>query len=212
MRTRGAHLALVGTLALSGLAGGVVLAPALATAATSEESAAEAVQGRVDRLKEALQGLVDDKTLTEAQRDRVAETLAEQLPPRGPGQGKGHGRAGKHLALDVAAETLGLDQAALRERLRAGESLADVAEAEGVPLDTLTGALQAEAEERLAQAVEDGRLTQEQADERRAELPERIADAVQREGRGRGHGPKPPAEEPQEDAAEPQTEGSVYTS
>ena len=217
MRTRGTHLALVGTLALSGLAGGVVLAPALATAATSEESAGEAVQGRVDRLKEALQGLVDDDTLTEAQRDRVAETLAEQLPPRGPGNGRGHGhsRAGKHLALDVAAETLGLDEAVLRERLRAGESLAEVAEAEGVELSTLTGALQAEAEERLAQAVEDGRLTQEQADERKAGLPERIADAVQREGlgRGRGHGPRLPAEpDAQEETAEPRTEGSVYTS
>lgn len=185
MRSKGASIALAGTLALTGLAGGVVLGPALAAAATGEQSAADAVGNRVDRIKEALQGLVDDGTLTAEQRDRVATTLDEQLPRRGPGM------AGRHLALDVAANTLGLTEQELLAELREGRSLADVAEDKGVPIDQVKTDLQAAAEDRLAQAVEDGRITQEQADERKAGIAERIAEAVEREGRrgpGRGHG------------------------
>lgn len=197
MRSKGASIALAGTLALTGLAGGVVLGPALAAAATGEQSAADAVGNRVDRIKEALQGLVDDGTLTAEQRDRVATTLDEQLPRRGPGMAGraggpgGLGMAGRYLALDVAANTLGLTEQELLAELREGRSLADVAEDKGVPIDQLKADLQAAAEDRLAQAVEDGRITQEQADERKAGIAERIAEAVEREGRrgpGRGHG------------------------
>lgn len=189
MRTRAASIALTGTLALTGLVAGVVLGPALATAATTEESAAEAVGSRVDRITQALQGLVDDGTLDASQRDAVAERLAEQLPPRGPGPGA---RArGRQLALDVAASTLGLTEQELAAELRGGKSLAQVAEEQGVALEQLTSALRQAAEERLAQAVESGRLTQEEADGKKAQIAERIADAVQREGLprpGRGHG------------------------
>jgi hypothetical protein len=45
---------------------------------------------------------------------------------------------------------------------------------------------------RLAEAVTDGRLTQEQADERAAELPRRLGELVAREGLGR-QGPRRPA-------------------
>jgi hypothetical protein len=193
MRSRGTTLVLAGALGLAGLTGGLVVGPAIAVAATSEESAADAVGNRVERLKEALQGLVDDGTLTTEQRDKVAETLDSAMPNgrgHGPGHpGRGLGHLGKHLALDVAASTLGMTEAELLTELREGRSLADVAEEKGVSLETLKSELQKAAEERLAQAVEDGRLTQEEADEKKAELAERIADAVEREGLpGRGHG------------------------
>lgn len=79
MRSKGAGLALAGTLGLSGLVGGVVLAPALATAATSQESAGDAVASRVDRLRQALSGLVTDETLTQAQADAKEAELAERI-------------------------------------------------------------------------------------------------------------------------------------
>ena len=232
MRTRASTIALVGTLGLTGLAGGVVLAPALAVAATSEQSTADAVGDRVDRLKEALQGLVDDGTISGEQRDAVAQRLAEELPPRGLGHGQGrgqgqghgpgHGRGlghGKHLALDVASTALGITEQELREQLRSGKSIAQVAQERGVDLGAVTKALEDAARERLQQAVTDGRLTQAEADEKAAELTDRIADAVQREGlgKGRGHGwgpggrpgaPEDEAEQPQEGTNEP----SVYRS
>lgn len=175
MSSRRASIALASTLGLAGLAGGAVLGPAVATAASGQ--VAPAIGDRVQRLQQALQGLVDDGTLTAAQRDKVASTLADKLPP--PGRGPRGPRGGE---LDTAASALGMTPTELRAQLRAGKSLADVAKDRGVALGTLTAALQNAAADRLAQAVQDGRLTQQQADKIKATLPQRIADAVQRKG------------------------------
>jgi hypothetical protein len=144
------------------------------------------VSDRVEKIKQALQGLVDDGTITQAQRDKVATTLNDKLPP----PGRGPGKALRGIGLDAAAKALGMTVQDLMTELRAGKSLADVAGEKKVPLTTLTGALQKAAEDQLAQAVKDGKLTQAQADARKAELPARIADEVQHKGGGpgRGHG------------------------
>ena len=76
----------------------------------------------------------------------------------------------------------------LRTALHEGKTLAEIAEAEGVEVDTLVDALVAAATERAKQAVTDGRLTQERADELLAGLPERIETAVQEGFGGRGLG------------------------
>lgn len=205
MRTAAPRLLLVGTLGLTGLAGGVVLGPALAGAApaltqtvTPEAPEQAPSPDRTARLREHLQALVDAGTIDAAQADAVAAHLAEQLPTRG-GHGHGRGGRGAHLALDVAAETLGVTEDELRTALQSGSSLADVADAEGVELDTLVTALVDAARERLAQGVADGRLTQEQADERAADLQARVEEHVQREGLGRRGAP--PADAPAEDGA-----------
>lgn len=183
MRSRRASLALAGTIAVAGLTGGVVLGPAIATAASGQTTPATAVSDRVERIKQALQGLVDDKTINTQQRDKIASTLADKLPP--PGRGP---RPGRDLALDAAAQALGMTQAELVTQLRSGKSIATVAKDRGVALDKVTAALQKAAEDRLAQAVQNGRLTQAQADAEKAELPQKIADAVQRAGAGPGKG------------------------
>jgi lambda repressor-like predicted transcriptional regulator len=67
-----------------------------------------------------------------------------------PGPGGHHGR-GMHL--DTAAEVLGLEVDALQERLQAGETLADIAEAEGVDVDTLIDALVDDARTRITDMV-----------------------------------------------------------
>jgi hypothetical protein len=59
-----------------------------------------------------------------------------------------------------------------------GTSLADVAEQRGVSSQAVVDALVAAAEERIATRVSEGDLTQERADELRAELPEWVAAAV----------------------------------
>jgi hypothetical protein len=163
-----------------------VLAP-VASASTSEES----VGGRLAALTEALAGLVSDGTLTQAQADEVASTLDESDLLRGhggPGGWGGHGGRGG-LDLDVAAEALGVTTEELRTALAVdGTTLADVAAEEGVEVSTLVDALVASGTERLDQAVTDGRLTREEADERIAALPERVAALVEREPRGGGWG------------------------
>jgi polyhydroxyalkanoate synthesis regulator phasin len=142
----------------------------------------------VDRIKDALSGLVDDGSLTQEQADEVATTLSET----GLGRGGHHG--GGRLGLEAAATALDMTQAELRTALEPdGTTLADVAGAQGVAVDTLVEALVTAEQDRIAQAVEDGRITQDEADERLADLEARVTERVNsadlRLGRdgGRGH-------------------------
>ncbi|MGK5171706.1 hypothetical protein [Geodermatophilus sp. CPCC 205761] len=167
-----------GVLALGGL---TVAVPALADSDTVGSAAASAAE----RIRDALSGLVSDGSLTEAQADEVAATLSEA------GLG-GRGGHGGRLDLGTAATALGLTEDELRTALQAdGATLATVAEDRGVAVDTLVTALTEAAQERIAAAVEDGRLTQEQADERLAELAERIPERVHSTGLGSRGGHRP---------------------
>lgn len=97
-------------------------------------------------------------------------------------------------SLSAAAEYLGLNVEELRERLDDGETLAEVARAEGKSVDGLVDAFVAEAKERLDEAVEEGRLTEpERADEILDRLESVIRDFVENGFRGlpRLHGPAP---------------------
>lgn len=184
-----------GTLvAALGLTGAAVLGPAVA-------SADPAGEGRMSMLREALQGLVSDGTLNDAQADKVAERLAEVAPPRGMGggmgmggpggRGHGPGRGGHGVGMPAAekiAEAAGVTVEELHEARHDGQSLAEIAAAQGISRDTLMERLVTLAEERLAKAVAAGRLTAEQAEERKAGLEERIGTMVDRTG-GPGHGP-----------------------
>ena len=66
--------------------------------------------------------------------------------------------------------------------MRSGKSLADVAADKGIPRDKLVSDLVKAAETRLADEVKAGRLTQAQADERKADLQNRISTLVDRKG------------------------------
>lgn len=66
---------------------------------------------------------------------------------------------------EAIAEALGLTVEELQTRLEAGERLSDIAEAQGVDEATLQEALNAARVAQIEQAVADGELTQEEADE-----------------------------------------------
>ena len=171
-----------GVLAAGGLAFAV---PALADDDTTTSTSAPSAE---DRIRDALSGLVDDGSLTSDQADEVASTLSDA------GLGGGHGGPGRGLDLSVAADTLGLSEDDLRTALEAdGASLASVAGDRGVAVDDLVAALVQAAQDRLDDAVADGRLTQEEADERAADLQARVGDLVERtdvdpDGPRGGHG------------------------
>jgi polyhydroxyalkanoate synthesis regulator phasin len=144
----------------------------------------------VDRIRDALADLVSDGSLTVEQADEVATTLSEA----GTGGRGGHHGGGPDLA--AAATALGLSEEDLRAALEAEDAtLATVAEDRGVGVDTLVTALTEAAQGRIAQAVEDGRITQEEADERLSDLEERITERVNSTDwggpRGGGRGPSP---------------------
>lgn len=161
------------------LAGATLLAPGFAgaqedeTPTTTEETTDTARPEAGERIAEALQGLVDDGTITQAQLDAVVDTLVEARPERGD---RGH-RGGFGGGADLA-EVLGLEQAELREAIAGGQSLADVAAEQGVDTQDLVDALVDAAEERVTTGLENGRIDQEKADEILAGAAEKAEDLV----------------------------------
>jgi len=181
VKKRITSLALASALGLGGMAGGLVLAPSIASAATSDTTVTDAVGERVSDISEALAELVTDGTITQEQSDTIASTLAETLPRGGHGHG-GHGGFDKGVSLTSAAEVLNLSEDELRTQLEGGASLASIADVQGVARDTLIAELVESGQARLDEAVAEGRLTQAEADERAADLTERVTETVDREG------------------------------
>lgn len=114
-----------------------------------------------------------------------------ERPGRGPGR---HGFLGARL--DTAAEAIGITADELRTALQDGSTIAEVAEANGVDVQTVIDALVAEATAQIDAAVADGTLESELAEEMKANLGERITAHVNGEGpfRGPGAGAPPPAD------------------
>jgi hypothetical protein len=91
--------------------------------------------------------------------------------------------------LAAAAEAIGIEESALRAALEDGQTIAEVAEANDVEVGAVIAAMVAESEAAIDQAVEDGRLTEAQAEEKRANLEERVTAVVNGEAPlGRGFG------------------------
>ncbi|MEJ5914355.1 hypothetical protein [Pseudokineococcus sp. 1T1Z-3] len=188
-------MTVAGALLLGGGAAGAATLAGPAVAAAADQ-AGEASTSRAERIAAALSGLVDAGTITQAQAEEVAETLAEQLPGRGHGGpgGEIRGRGlpgGLVMDLDTAAEVVGLSEEELRAALAEdGATLASVAQGQGVATEDLVDALVAAAERHLDEEVAEGGLTQEEADERVDGLRERVQAAVEQElpARGRPEG------------------------
>lgn len=176
------------TIALtSGLGLGVasLALPGVATAADSATStAASHLAGRVTALKQALAGLVSNGTISQAQADKVASTLAAQAPPFGGG-GHGPGGAGK-LPPETVANILGITVDQLRTAEQSGKTLAQIAASRGISRADLVSKLVAAAKTQLAADVKAGRLTQAQADQISADLATRIGEKIDQVHPARG--------------------------
>jgi transposase len=94
---------------------------------------------------------------------------------------------GQWTMFDTAAEALGLTPEELFAELHAGKSLDEIAEAQGVDVQTVYDAMNVARDEArkqaIQQAVEDGRLTQEQADQMIERLENRPSPEEQVEAR-----------------------------
>ena len=174
---------------LGGVAAGAALfTPVIAGAQDDAAEAEQAAPERRARISEAIQVLVDDGTLTEAQREAVVETLQNALPDRGEFRER-LGQRGPRGAGEIA-EILGLEGSEIREALRNGSSIAELAEAQGIDSADIVDAIVARAEERLDTAFENGRIDDTQAAEMLTRAAERAEDLVTGEiafGGRRGH-------------------------
>jgi len=138
------QLAIVGVAALISLAGATAV---LADRGTGFFGRGEAGAGQETALDRGNMGGFAGKM--QGMRDRMR-----------PGKGG--------MANEAIAEALGLTQEELQAELEAGKTLAEVAEEQGVELQDLRDAAEADREQArrdaIAQAVKDGDMTQEQAD------------------------------------------------
>ncbi len=147
--------ATIAGVALAGLVGAGV--------ATADGSVADSRLGRV------LSGLVNQGTITQEEADEVEQALTDARE-EARAEHEAH-RAEQREEVDaLLEETLGMTMEELRERLRAGDTLLDIA---GENADDLAAGMAQLLSQQLDEAVADGRMSQEQADALRARAAER---------------------------------------
>lgn len=117
--------------------------------------------------------------------------------PFGPGHGRGGpgGPRGFGGDLNAAAQAIGITADQLRQELP-GKSLAQVAQAHGKTANDVASALKTAANQRIDQEVTAGRLSADQATQRKQEIAQRIdrlVNDVRPQGGPRG-GPGAPAQ------------------
>lgn len=138
----------------------------------------------------------DESTADDSTVDESVESHDIRSRKDGDCDGEGPHRRHRHGDPEALAETLGLTVDELRAEFEAGNSLADIAAAQGVDVQDVIDQMVAEATERLDEAVANGDLTREEADAKLAELTERITERVNSvpgedgEGRGPRRGPR----------------------
>ncbi|RME62337.1 MAG: hypothetical protein D6790_06510 [Caldilineae bacterium] len=137
----------------------------------------------LEQAQEKLAQAVADGKLTQEEADQILERIqnGEQPGPFGPHRGHAGGPG-----QDALAEALGMTPEELHDALRSGQTLEEIAAEKGVDLEAVQEQIKADmlaqAQEKLAQAVADGKLTQEEADQ--------ILERMQN-GEGPGFGPGP---------------------
>ncbi|MCU0267988.1 MAG: hypothetical protein MUF83_05005 [Acidimicrobiales bacterium] len=186
MRKSLATLGLAAGIAGGSLAGLALTVPhvsgAQETTTTQEDSTATTeAPDRSARISETLAPLVADGTLTQEQADAVVAALADARPePGGPGRHGGR-------PFEVAATAIGIDVDDLRAAVEGGQTIAEVAQANGVDPQVVIDALVADLTDHVNQEVADGRHTQAEADTILADAADRASDLVN------GELPAPPA-------------------
>ncbi|RNB81461.1 hypothetical protein EDM59_22795 [Brevibacillus nitrificans] len=149
------------------------------------------VKQQEDKLAEAVKAgkLTQEQAdkMNENAADRVKEQLENTHQGKGPG-GFGFGGGFGYEKNEELLTLLNLDAAKLSEELKAGKTLAQVAEAQGVDEDDVIALLVKQEEAKLAEAVKAGKLTQEQADKMTENSAERVKAMVENTHQDRGHG------------------------
>jgi uncharacterized protein (DUF433 family) len=173
------------------LADGQTIAELAEAQGVALEDVADAlVAAHTERLQQAVKnGRLSQEEADERLAGMEADILerlesGELAGPGDPGGfGKPGGPRGGHFGpgvhFDVLAEALSMTVDELRQALADGQTVADLAEAQGVALEDIADAMAAAHAERLQQAVEDGRLTQAEVDERLAEIEANILERLE---------------------------------
>jgi lambda repressor-like predicted transcriptional regulator len=137
-----------------------------------------------DSLKQALTDSFNKKL--EEQKSKFAENLDKMVDSKLPG---GFGdkkdfvfKQNPGQNISEAAKLLGISNEDLKKALVSGKSLADLAKEKGVEVQTLIDGLANPLTAKIEQELKDGKITQEQADQRKADIVEKITKWVNSAG------------------------------
>ncbi len=123
-------------------------------------------------LKDALAGLVQNGTLTQAQSDAVVQAVQDTAKTEGRG-GAGHPRARiVEGAVKVAADTIGVTPQDLVQARQSGKSIADVANEHNVNPTDVVNAIVTAGNQKIDSLVTAGTITPDQASKAKARLPQ----------------------------------------
>ncbi|MFN0089147.1 MAG: hypothetical protein ACKVWR_02595 [Acidimicrobiales bacterium] len=131
--------------------------------------------GRRGLLAQALNDLVAEGTLTEAQATAVRESLREQRSER-----RARVQERRQALRAAAAQTIGISEEELQAALQGGASLAEVAAQHGVAADALVASLHETISTRLAERVAAGEIDSARAEQIEGRLDEVLGRLVQR--------------------------------
>jgi hypothetical protein len=157
------------------------------------------VQDKKDEIAAALKAGTLTQTQADQQLASATQFVTDQVSGTGFGPG-GHGGGGMggHGGpsgldaddLTAAAKALGMTEADLTTQLSGGKTVAQVATAKSVTLQTVIDAIAASDKAEFAAAVKAGTMTQAQADQMLANLTAHVTDEVNgvAGGPGGGHG------------------------
>ena len=150
----------------------------------------------VTEVKAHIADEVKSGEITQAEADAkladVTTKVTEMVNSVRPGDmgGRGHGGPAKSLA--SVATVLKMTEAELKTQLDAGKSLADVAKAQGVNVQSVIDVIVTEVKAHIADEVKSGEITQAEADAKLADVTTKVTEMVNsvRPGDmgGRGHG------------------------
>ncbi len=157
----------------------------------------------VQAMREAANDTIDEAVqqgrITQEQAQRLRDRVAQNEPgfPWGRHKGRWGAEVAHGLVLQSAAQVLGMSADELKAELRQGKSLAQVAQEKGIGTDDFKSRLLSQVDQQLAQLVQQGRLTQQQADQLGQSIRDNIDAIVNAQGR--------PCPRP---AGTPQTQGT----
>jgi hypothetical protein len=183
----GVSLALVG-----GGVGGAIAATSDSTPQTEKTAfladAADRLGVQPSKLEDALEQAALDRVDAAVKDGRLTQAEANAIKARissgdfGPGLGLFAPGLGQHVGiafgLEAAASYLGLTEAQLRADVESGQTLAQVAAAQGKSVDGLKQALVADAKSHLDQAVAEGKITAAQEQQMLSDLSSHLDDIV----------------------------------
>ena len=150
------------------------LAPAQSVVTPEGMATAVDKEGARDKVKDVLDRLVANGTITQAQEDAILKAFKDAA-----GQHKGEAKRVMVDLMKLSSDYLGIPLGQLKQQLASGRSLGEIANAtSGRSRDGLLSFLVQQATAQIDKALADGKITKDQADRLKAHLTERLTKFV----------------------------------